>query len=820
MRSTHPHAWGMASFIVVALSTTAAVAQEVYFDIPRQPLTRAVVAFGHQTGMPVAVDANVARAFLSHAVVGRMLPDQALSMMLEGTNLAPVRENGVVVLRARPLPDRHAEADPRIENVIVTSERRSQNVQKISSSISVISKEVLENRNINNIFDLQYATPSLQIQPSYGSGQYTYFIRGVGFDGYSSNNSPTVGIYLDEVANPITFGINGMMFDMSRVEVLRGPQGTLYGRNTTGGAINYITNKPTDTFTAGIAGQYGRFDSGKVDGYISGPITQNLSFRLSGETQQGGAWQYNPVNGEHLGAVHRGAARLLVDYHPLDNLKFEFNLHGGRDRSEATGVHAWMPITTLGASSVLPYSSNRYTTIWGTSDTFAREIGISPQQKPFSNIDTGGVNLRTEYRMRGVTMTNIVSYDYMQRDEYDNFDYSTLALADVAFKTRASVESEELRFASNDNGRLRWLAGLYYGHEWLNDRYQSGFTDLYGMDGDVRYSQLVNTGSGFGQMTYNLTKTLRLIGGVRVEHEVRSLNNLYAHYIKGGAITNPANYVGQQSLSYTQPSARFSVEWDAAPRDMAYFTFARGIKSGGFTVYNTSNANVMTNPFKPENLYSFEVGNKFLSPRYHVRVNVDFFYYDYFNRQVQSQVIDPTSGGAIGIYVNAPKSHEYGGEYEIEWSPLPNLRITQSGAYATGAYDNFSAVTGEKKVNGLYVGVVTNEAGRALNIPHFTANGSVDYEHHIGQYKLNVGLDYSLRTTLHSLVANNTLAGYTLWGGYVALSPKKGHWKVEALGRNIFDKQYDVTRGHFVGGDWIGVAGMPATWEVRLSANF
>lgn len=708
----------------------------------------------------------------------------------------------------------------RVEDIVVTSERRAQSPQNIGTSISVISSKVLENRNINNVFDLQYATPSLQIQPSYGSGQYTYTIRGVGFNNYSSNNSPTVGIYIDEVANPIPFGVNGMMFDMQRVEVLRGPQGTLYGRNTTGGAINYITNKPTKTLKAGIAAQYGRFDSGKVDGYISGPINDKLSFRLSGQTQQGGAWQYNPDRHTHLGNVNKGASRLLVDYTPTNTLKFEWNLHGSRDRSDAIGPYAWGPITSLSKTDPLPASTSRYHTRWGTSEQFAKEVGINADQKPYSHIDTGGSSLRMDKQFKNFTLTNLASYDYMQRNEYDNFDDSELSLADVAFRTRANVVADELRFSSNTSGRLHWIGGIYYGHQWLNDRYQSGFEALYNTDGDVRYSQEVNTISGFGQVQYDVTPKLQLVGGIRIEHEKRTLNNAYAHYLTNGVVTNPQNYVAKQSQDYTLPSAKFSVQYHPLSHDMLYFTFSKGIKSGGFTVYNTSDVNQMTNPFKPEQLYAFEVGNKLIIPKYNIKFNADFFYYDYYDRQVQSKVYSPTTGSAIGLFVNAPKSHMFGGEYEFAWSPLPDLHISQSGAYVTGAYDKFSTVVGAQKVNGIWTGISQNVSGRTIDVPHFTANGSVDYTWHTGRYDVVTGVDYSLRTTDHSLNAVNVLPGYTLWGGYISFAPHNGPWKIEGIGRNITNKHYDVTRGYFVGGDNIAVAGLPATWEVRLRADF
>lgn len=712
----------------------------------------------------------------------------------------------------------HPPQTSRIESILVTADRKLQSAQSVPTSISVISAKTLENRNITSVFDLQYVTPSLQIQPSYGSGQFTYTIRGVGFSGYSSNNSPTVGLYIDEVSNPVPFGTNGQMFDMARVEVLRGPQGTLYGRNTTGGAINYITNRPTDRLRAGLAAQDGRFNAATVDGYISGPISDRISVRLAGQTQQGGAWQYNPQKRSWLGDANRGAARFLVDFHPDESWQVLFNLHGNRDRSDGTGVYPWSPITALSATNPIPLLPDRFQTLWGTSDAFARQIGIAPDTTPYSHLDMGGFNLRAQKKYSGITIVNLASFDNMKRDEYNNFDGSSKAIADVSFRTRANVVSEELRVSSSGNRRLEWIGGVFYGYQWLNDRYQSGFFDLNRTNGDVRYSQVVNTISGFGQATFHLSPGFTIVGGLRLEHETRNLNNLYAHYIVNDVVTNPDNTVAKRGLSYTLPSARFSMQYTAFAHDMLYFTFSRGIKSGGYTVYNTNNARDMSTPFKPETLYAFELGNKLVLPRYNLKINADFFYYDYFNRQVQSQTVSPISG-AIGIYVNAPRSHEYGGEYEIEWSPVERLRLAQSGAYVTGAYDKFSTITRVVKVDGLWQGIMTDAAGQKISVPSYTANGSVDYTWPVGRFNLTGGLDYSLRTTLRFLTPINNLAGYTLWGGYVSFAPRKGHWKVEAIGRNITDKQYDVTRGRFISGDNIALAGMPATWLLRVRGD-
>ncbi|KXV50300.1 TonB-dependent receptor [Acetobacter tropicalis] len=709
------------------------------------------------------------------------------------------------------------------EEVLVTSERRTESPQNIGSSLSVIGGKTLQTRNVNNVFDLQYLTPSLQVTPQFGSGQPAFAIRGIGFNDYASNNAPTVGVYVDEVANPVPFATNGMMFDISRVEVLRGPQGTLYGRNTTGGAINYILNKPTSTFHTGGGVQYGRFDSAKIDGYISGPITDKLRYRLSGETQQGGDWQRNSA-GLGLGRVNRGAARLLLDYEASDTLKFEFNLHGSRDRSDANGLHLYSPMSAFNAlnasAPVYAVSSDRYQTNWGTSPEFAKQLGINANTKPFSHIDVGGVSFRAEKKLPFATITDLLSYDNMQRQEYMNFDAWQGNLADVAFKTRANVLANELRLTSPNKQRLTWVGGIYYAHQYMNDRYQSGFADLYGFDRDLRYSQFVNTISGFGQATYHVTDKLRFTGGFRIEHESRKLSNMASYQIVNSAITNPGNVLRSQSTDFTLPSGKFEVQYNPIRNNMLYASFTRGIKSGGFTTYNSNAVGVSSAPFKPESLLAYEVGNKFSLPEQHLRLNVAGFYYDYSNQQIQSATLNQETG-LVGSIVNAPRSHMYGGEIEAEWHPLPGLTLSQSAGFAVGAFDRFSSLYSAHVVNGLYVGDYRNRKGESLPFPKITVNGSVSYNWSIGDYFLTTGMDYSLRSTYHSLFGTRyNVAGYTLWGANIGFGPKDGKWSVAAFGKNIFDKKYDVERNYFVDGANIALAGMPATWGVRLSVNY
>jgi outer membrane receptor protein involved in Fe transport len=714
-----------------------------------------------------------------------------------------------------------------LEEITVTAEKRRQSAQDVGASISVISAKDLAAHNVNDVFDLQYQTPSLQVTPQFGSGQLEFAIRGVGFEDYASNNAPTVGVYIDEVAFPVPYETNGQIYDVARVEVLRGPQGTLYGRNTTGGAVNYVLNKPTKDLTGSLTVQEGRFGSTLVEGDVSGSLAPNVQVRLAGETQQGGAWQHGP-DGQMLGNADRSSLRSLIDWEPTDTLTIEANLHGSHDRSDGLGTRLYEPNTALveagiPGAPVFPLDPNRYDTNWGTSALFAKEIGISPDTKPFNHVDTAGASLRADQVFDPGVLTDLISYDYAGRQEYASFDASPLALADVYFNTRANVFANELRFTSNAGGRLTYVAGIYYANQYLDDNYRGGFDQIYGVDTSVQYAQKVNTVSGFGQASYKISGALTFTGGFRLEHEERKLENFGSFFLLGGAVTNPDN-VANQATSYTKPSGKAELQYVPFSNDMLYAEISEGIKSGGFTTYNDGTPKVGTAPFLPEELLAFELGNKMELPAAHLRLNAAAFYYDYHNEQIQAAVLNATTG-LIGSIINAPRSHLYGGEIEADWSPLPGLTFSQSAGEAVGAFDEFSsllsAVNISKTSTPDFVGAYLNRAGEALPAPKFTANGSVTYRYDFDRYSLTTSVDYSLRTTYNSLFgALYNVPGYTLVNAHMSFGPRNGKWTVTAYGQNILSKQYDIDRNYFDAGDDIATAGLPATYGVRATVNF
>jgi len=209
----------------------------------------------------------------------------AAAMLFSSTGLADVAS------------DASANEANSLGEVVVTAQRRAESAQNVGIALSVLSAEDLALRGITSVNGLQNAIPSLQVEPAFGSSQPQFRIRGVGFLDYTSNNASPIGVSLDDVAFALPIQTTGQLFDLDRVEVLRGPQGTLYGRNTTGGQINFITNRPTEDTHAGFTVEYGSHNLVTTEGFVSGTIAPELTARLSLATADGGAWQRNRDTG-------------------------------------------------------------------------------------------------------------------------------------------------------------------------------------------------------------------------------------------------------------------------------------------------------------------------------------------------------------------------------------------------------------------------------------------------------------------------------------------------------------------------------------------
>ncbi|OYW90983.1 MAG: TonB-dependent receptor, partial [Caulobacterales bacterium 32-67-6] len=351
-----------------------------------------------------------------------------------------------------------------VEDIVVTAQRRTQSSQDVGASLSVVNGQDLDEKNITVVNDLENVVPNLEVDSQFGGGQPQFRIRGVGAREYSSNNASTVGIYVDEVAHPYTITTQGALFDIARLEVLRGPQGTLYGSNTTGGAVNIITNAPTVDRTGGFTAEYGSYDRYKLDGYASGQIAEGLLGRLAFVTEQGGAWQYNRDTGQKLGDLDKTAVRGRLTWDATDDVTVDLSATYQVDKSDGLGFRLLGDYTTAGGVTI-PADTAWRITGWSLSPQLAAISGRSVGDKPGRDNEGLDLSAKVVADLGWADLTSITAYQSFTRSEYNDWDGTSARESDVYFYNDIKAASQELRLASNDDGRLKWMTGVHYSNE-------------------------------------------------------------------------------------------------------------------------------------------------------------------------------------------------------------------------------------------------------------------------------------------------------------------------------------------------------------------
>jgi outer membrane receptor protein involved in Fe transport len=714
-----------------------------------------------------------------------------------------------------------------LDEIVVTARRREESAQNVGIALSVISGDSLADKGITHVDDLQNALPSIQVEPAFGSGLPQYRIRGVGFLDYTSNNASPVGVSLDDVAFALPIQSQGLLFDIDRVEVLRGPQGTLYGRNTTGGEINFVTNRPTSDFHAGVTTEYGSHNDFLGEAFVSGPIIENLTGRLSAATEQGGAWQRDRLSGASLGNKDKDAVRLQLQFDPSEALSFRLSAHLAQDKSDETGLQLIAPYTPYDAGAggpVIASDTSRYVTGWRLNPDFAKVIGINSDSKPGVNNWNEGVDLTGSIDLGAAKIVSISSYNKMIRREYGDWDATQYDDSDEYFRSNLDVISQELRLESTGTGPLGWVAGVLYSDQRLSENFFSDFSDSdIGLPPGLsdpavvltHYDQSATSFGEFGQVSWKFNDTFSALIGAREDHETRELKNLNTGLVLG-ALTIPSftgtNALGASTTS-NLPSGKVEFDYHPVADTLFYYSISRGVKSGGFTAHNTTTASAI-DPFAPEKLLAYEVGMKSDVTR-QLRINASAFYYHYLDEQILGKVLDAMSGSYIGKFVNA-NSRIVGGELEVLWQPLHGLSISQYAGYTVGYYESHVLNSDP---------VPVDYDGRPLSFPKWSYGGDVSYGYDIGNFKITAETNYSFHDTYsqYYLLGSDifTIPKYWLANANLSLSPASGApWTFTLWGRNITNRSYDVTRNFFLPGTDVAEAGEPATFGIRINYKY
>lgn len=613
--------------------------------------------------------------------------------------------------------------DQGLEDIVVTAQRRSENVQRTALSITAVTGEDMASRGVSQTEDLSRLTAGLQVQPS--GGPYTTFaVRGVSQLGGNAFADPTVAVNLNGVYLATPTVIHGLYLDLDRVEILKGPQGTLYGRNATAGAINVIPIKPKFDFGGSLAAEVGNYARFNITGVLNLPISDKVAVRIAGQRVRRDGFMSDGT-GDDKGESVR--ASFLAE--PTDNFSFLISFDWAHQGGKGPGATLRKPCAALGRTGVSCFVADPYTGV-GDLASFYTSVGLAAQTRnPFTDGNYYGVGLNMDWTTSIGTVSLVGGY----------------RKADVRYVTTATSwqlreeqhpwqRSLELRLASPSSERFQYVVGAYYldtdmkaranGENAPRRNYSDQRTNLWGW-----------TGALFSQLTYGLTDAFRVTGGLRYTYEKKNSDS--ARYTLANTVGPdpvipdlpvgaPANIV-LGSRDWNKITWKAGVELDAGPRNFLYASVGTGFKAGGF-FYGP----VGSQTYEPEHVTSYTVGskNRFLDNK--LQLNVEAFYSDYKDQQLSFVKLIGVSSTLVTE--NAGKSHAYGFELEGEFLATPTTRLGTQIQYLKAKYDSFSyqtlaappATSACKVTAGVPQATVNCDGRPPLRAPEWTINGSIE----------------------------------------------------------------------------------------------
>jgi iron complex outermembrane receptor protein len=757
-----------------------------------------------------------------------------------------------------------------VEEIIVTAEKRSERLRDVPISVTALTGSQLQDQGVTSPADLAKVVPGFTFTEStYGAPVYT--LRGIGTYDEAIAISPAVGVYSDQIPLPFARMSEGVSLDLQRVEVLKGPQGTLFGENSTGGAVNYIPNRPTDHFTAGTSLTYGRFDETDAEGYVSGPVSGTVNARLAVRTEQRGDWQYNYANDgtlaqrdDTLGQRHFTTGRLLVDFTPSDKLKWSLNLNGWFDRSDAQAVQkiGYAPLSgTVGHPqySGAPGFPNIQAQLqaYPNAPANARAAGWDPGEDLKRDDNFYQIGIRGDWQVSGhVTVTSLTGYSRLSVHTPADSDGTTLP--DVYDLVFGSVNSftQELRAAGQAGAkdRLKWLIGANYEHDSSNDDQFIGlhasnsgigpfrFTGLYNIN-----QQHVDTEAVFGSVDYTVLDTVTLQGSVRYTNQTRAFHGGLIDDGKGDlaaafgflssllsgspTVIPPGGYITldpttnkpltnglYSNLNQDNVSWKVGPSWKPADDVLLYFNVTKGYKAGAFGTLPVIRP-AQDAPVVQESVLAYEVGFKTAALAHRVEISGAAFYYDYDNKQLLSSKNVGAPFGTLPALANIPRSRIEGAELDATVRPWRSLTLRAGGSYID------SKVLGSDIISSPVGGGATNTidiGGEAFpDTPKWQFDADAEYDHAISNDWtgfVGVGSTYQSKSQgTFGDIPSLQLPSYSLLDLRVGAS--RQNWHVELWGRNVTDRFYLVHA--FRSTDTITrTTGFPATFGITIRATF
>ena len=680
----------------------------------------------------------------------------------------------------------------KIEEIIVTAQKREQSLQDVPIAISAFTPEMLGKGGIENTWDLQGATPNLHVSGNVRAGQI--FIRGIGSDriGAAADSSSTV--HLDGIYYSRPEALLGDFLDVERVEVLRGPQGTLYGRNSAGGTVNIVSKKPTEEFDANVAVQLGNFNKFRASGALGGALSDNVNGRLSLLTSRHDPYTKNvhPTGVDGFDDEDMYSVRAQLDFQLSDDVSLlvsgDFSRYDDNGRTNVL-LFAQDPIAAFNPD--LP------------TDQFTVDV-FSAGHAPYEERQYWGLVAHLDWQIGDMVFKSITSYRETYQDTFFITGAQPFAFANFSPTVDQSQSSQEFQLSgSRDN--VEWILGAYFFNEdsiydtgvqfYWNDTPPLELFDLPTVDLNFFADHGVNAAAVFGEVTYNVNDQFRIIGGVRYSNEERSRKR-------------PGE---NDSEDWDAVTPRLVFQYDVGEDTMLFASVSEGFKSGTYDSFNSEPA------INPEFVTSYEVGMKSSLANDRLRLNISGFIYDYEDLQVVS------FDQSLGIFTNsnAASSDVTGIEVELTYLPNDRFLIEFAGGWLDAVYNEFLSPN-----NPLETGI----PGTApVDLTGNTLRGAPEVSYRVaaeffipaqnGDWSFRA--EYQYRDDVFFSQYNNPISGqeaYGLLNARIAYTTSDEHWEFSLFGQNLADEDYiSSTVGLVNQGGIYGAVGDPSTYGIQFS---
>jgi iron complex outermembrane receptor protein len=597
--------------------------------------------------------------------------------------------------------------------IVVTARRTEERLQRVPASVSAFNERALDRIQAQDTTGLQGAVPNLNIVQGRGSSNATnIYIRGIGQPDALQTFDPSVGVYVDDVYLSRIRGNQLDLLDVDRIEVLRGPQGTLYGKNTIGGAIKFITRKPGKQLRADASLTVGSYNQLEVKGNVSGPVSDTLSLGLSFIRSKHDGYVHDPVLDRRYNDKNTWGTRAALAYTPSSRLRFDLTADYSHDNDE---LNVGAPINELrhlfSNTVILPLQQD-------PSD-YDFKARTTPSLPNVTKLRNWGVNGTLTYDLTdALTLKSITAYRKLHTKDYIDIDATQAQVGDVLVDVHQHQVSQEFQLAYTGE-RLTAVAGLYYLSE-RNASHQEAFandlvdlspfrpgvcipgltcvpefllgpsnfpTFLRTIDDDLK----TRSYAGYANASYTVVPNVRLSAGVRWTEETKDYFRTTSTFSSAPLLNSVAPFVfAPPKGKWTDVSPMASLDWQATPTTMLYVRAAKGFQSGGFN--GRANDPSTATKYDPETVWSYEAGFK-TTILNQLRLTGDVFYNDYknFQARVSRTTTDPVTGlpDPLLSVLNAGRLSIKGAELEASWTPLDGLLLDTQIGYLDAKYKVF-----------------------------------------------------------------------------------------------------------------------------------